>query len=220
MLLHKFFLILFLITGSVIFSHSDTKTTFYVVLTFDDGPYPGYTEKILSTLKKFKIKSTFFVVGRWVEKYPQLVKLIIQDGHQVGLHGYNHVDYTKLTKKQIIKELVKSKKIVENIVGKNKVKYFRPPAGKYNNVVKHCCRTLGLETVLWTFYPLDYGEKEPKKIYNRIKNYRFKKYNILLLHNGVDATVEILPQVVKKLIDKGAIFVELDFCLENLKRKE
>lgn len=186
------------------------KEKFYIVLTFDDGPYPEYTEKILEVLNRHKIKAAFFVTGIWVKKYPELVKMIYENGHEIGLHGYRHVDYTRLNKKQIIIDLLKSKQVVEEIIGENKIKYFRPPAGKVNEVVKKSCDELGLKIVLWTIYPLDYGEKKAEKIFQRVKNAKFKKYNILLLHNGVKNTILVLDNIINELKNLGCKFITLE----------
>ena len=183
---------------------------FYVVLTFDDGPYPGYTEEILEILKRHKIKATFFVTGMWVEKHLELVKMIDENGHQIGLHGYRHIDYTKLSKKQVVDDLLKTKYIVEGIIGKNKIKYFRPPAGKINKIVKNSCAELGLKIVLWTIYPLDYGEKEAEKILYRIKKAKYKKYNVLLLHNGIKNTILVLDRIISEIKNLGGKFVSLE----------
>ena len=182
---------------------------FYIVLTFDDGPYLGYTEKILDILNRHNVVASFFVTGQNVKKYPTLVYKIYKEGHTIGLHGYNHIDYTKLSKKQILVELNKAKQTIENIIGKDKIKYFRPPAGKWNHLVKQCCDELGLELVLWTVYPLDYGEKNPKKIFDRIKNKKFSQYEILLLHNGVPATIEVLEDLIKYIRLRKGKFITL-----------
>jgi len=203
-----------IVLSVLFFSFLFADEKFYVVLTFDDGPYLGYTEKILEILKRHKIKSTFFVTGIWVKKHPELVKMIDKEGHEIGLHGYRHIDYTKLTKKQVVSDLIKTKQVVEEIIGK-KIKYFRPPAGKVNEVVKSCCKELGLKIVLWTIYPLDYGEKEPQKILYRIKKGKFRKYNILLLHNGVDNTILVLDKIITELKNLGCKFVSLDELPNN-----
>lgn len=216
----KFSFTCFVIFHLLSFCCGEHSKKFSIVLTFDDGPYPGYTEKILDILKKYNISSTFFVTGKHVQKYPDLVYKIWKEGHEVGLHGYNHIDYTKLTKKQILSELKKSKKIVEDIVGKGEVKYFRPPAGKYNEYVKQCCEQQGLKLVLWSVYPLDYGEKDKTKILLRIKSHKFRNYEILLLHNGIQTTVEVLEDIINFVTKSNGRFITLQQYFDMIQTRE
>lgn len=213
----KFFFIIALLSTCVN-PQVNRDSKFFVSLTFDDGPYTHSTEQILEILKKYNIKATFFVVGKHAEKHPEIVNKIYLDGHTIGLHGYNHIDYTKLSKKQILSELRKAKKVVEDIIGKGKVKYFRPPAGKANELVYQCCLEENLKLVLWTFYPLDYGEKDRNKLLARIKTHKFDKYEIMLLHNGVPVTISVLEEIVKFITSRGGKFITLDQYFNIIRR--
>ncbi|MCX7716281.1 MAG: polysaccharide deacetylase family protein [Endomicrobia bacterium] len=202
------------------FLYGTSKNNFYVVLTFDDGPYPEYTEQILYILKKFNVKATFFLTGKHVKKFPEVVYKIYNEGHIIGLHGYNHIDYTKLSKSQILNEIKKVKMVTESIIGKNKIQYFRPPGGKYNKLVQQCCLEENLKMVMWTFYPLDYGEKNPHKILSRIKTHQFRQYEILLLHNGVPSTIEVLDEIIEFILSSGGKFITLHQYFDRIKYKK
>lgn len=217
-LVEKLFRILFIFifTSWTVISSQVNTNKFFVSLTFDDGPYLNTTEQILDILKKYNVKVTFFVIGRHVEKHPELITKIQTDGHTIGLHGYTHVDYTKLTKKQVLLEIRKSKNAVEKIVGNGQVKYFRPPAGKVNKIVEQCCAKENLKLVLWTFYPADYGEKDKSRFLHRIKTHKFDKYEIMLLHNGVSLTVSTLEDIIEFVTSRGGEFITLDQYFNNV----
>jgi len=184
-----------------------------IALTFDDGPSPGSTPKLLEVLKKEGIKATFFVVGKMVEKYPFLLKEICKEGHEVGNHTYDHSDLTKLSKEYIIEELDRTRILIKEITGKDTY-LFRPPGGRYDNKVIVATTLTGYKMILWTDYPVDYGCPSSELIYERAVS-KVEDEGIILLHNGVDSALEALPKIVSKLKKERYRFVTISELIEG-----
>jgi len=200
---------------SLPFSLGDFKE---IALTFDDGPVPRGTPKILEVLKKEGVKATFFVVGKMVEKYPFLLKEIWEEGHDIGNHTYNHPDLTKLSKKDILEELDKTRILIKKIAGKDTY-IFRPPGGRYDNKVIVTTTLAGYKMILWTDYPGDYGCPSSESIYQRAVS-KVEDEGIILLHNGLDTTLEALPRIISELKKRKYRFVTISELMEEIIGKQ
>jgi len=168
-----------------------------VALTFDDGPHPYYTEKILEILDSYSVKGTFFLVGKQAEKYPQLVRAIRDAGCEIGNHTYNHPRLIHLNAEEIRKEVESTTKLLENISGE-KIKYFRPPGGRYYFDTLENME--GLEIILWTINTDDIY-KPAHKIYE--ESIAAEDGDIILLHSGVAQTITALPRILNYFRSKG-----------------
>ncbi len=126
-----------------------------ILITFDDGPNPGTTEIILELLNKQKIKALFFLVGENINKYPDLVKKILNDGHEIGNHTMNHAILTKLNKVERIKEIRSVQKIMLKNFGYS-IRYFRPPHGRFFPNLSGELKELGLKNVMWSLLTYDF----------------------------------------------------------------
>ncbi|MFB0525848.1 MAG: polysaccharide deacetylase family protein [bacterium] len=200
---------------SLPFSPEDFKE---IALTFDDGPDPKATPKILDMLNKEGVKATFFVVGKMVEKYPWLLKRIWKEGHDIGNHTYNHPDLTKLFKEDILEELDKTRILIKKITGKD-IYLFRPPGGRYDNKVIVATTLTGYKMILWTDYPGDYGCPSIKVIYQRTVS-KAEDEGIILLHNGLDTTLEALPKIISELKKGKYRFVTISELMKEIREKE
>ncbi len=200
---------------SLPFSPGDFKE---IALTFDDGPVPSATPKILETLKKESVKATFFVVGRMVDKYPSLLKQIWEEGHDVGNHTYSHPDLTKLSKGDILKELEKTRLLIRKITGKDTY-LFRPPGGRYDNKVIVTTTLAKYKMILWTDYPEDYGCLSSRLIYQKALS-NAEDEGIILLHNGLDTTLEALPKIIWELKKRKYRLVTISELMEEIGEKE
>ena len=164
-----------------------------IYLTFDDGPTPGVTEKILDILESYKAKATFFCIGENVKKYPELYQEIINRGHAVGNHSMNHVNGFKTS----------TKKYVENVLEANKYinsKLFRPPFGKCTPKQHKILTKLGFKTIFWSHLTYDFD----KNLSNAqiIKNIKFTQLhgNIFVFHDSINAqSVDCLVLVMSGL---------------------
>jgi len=176
-----------------------------VALTFDDGPHPQFTPKILAILKKYDVRATFFVVGKMAAKYPELVKMEAAAGNVVGNHTYNHVNLTRIPVSMVEQEWQRGSDIIKRILGTRPV-FCRPPGGDYDKDVINSAAAHGLTTVLWTDDPGDYAKPGDKVIAERVLR-RIDNGGIVLLHDGVQQTIDVLPQIIESLQKRGFKFV-------------
>lgn len=172
-----------------------------LALTFDDGPVPLYTPLLLDTLNRLGLKATFFLIGLRVQQYPYLARAIARAGHELGNHSFHHVNLTQIPEAQLVEELTRTQQMIGEVTGVAP-QYFRPPGGRYDPTVLRAARDLGLITVFWTDDPADYARPSPllleAKLLARVSN-----GGILLLHQGVGETIDILPQAVHILQRRG-----------------
>lgn len=178
-----------------------------VSLTFDDGPSPIYTPQVLKILKKYKIKATFFVMGWAAKKYPNLIKQMVADGHAVAIHTNSHPMLTKLSNKQLYKEVEDPRDVVKSIIGKAPV-CLRPPYGVSNARVRSYIRARGLIPVAMGFNSFDYKSPGVAKLTSWVvKNARAGR--VFLLHDGYkhrQQTVDALPGIIEGIKKKGLGF--------------
>lgn len=192
--------------------HGDLKSR-QIAITFDDGPHPKYTPRLLAILRKYKVKATFFVVGERAEQYPKLVKAEIAGGHCVGNHTFHHVNLTKIPEAYVATEITACDEVLRKILGR-RPRLFRPPGGDYNDKVAEVAEALGYTTVLWTDDPGDYASPGAGLIRERIMD-RIGNGGIILIHDGIDQTISILPRLLQDLSDQGYQFVTVDEMLRN-----
>jgi len=186
-----------------------------IALTFDDGPHPYYTEKILEILSKYNIKATFFLVGKQIEKYPQIFKLLLNNkNYKIGNHTYSHKNLTKLPSEEVYSELLKTQSLMLSLSSGsdgNVSYYFRPPGGHYNQEVMKIAKKLGLRIILWSVFTNDHLPTITKQdLLNSIDNLCNGDKEIILLHSGSQVTLEALEDIIKLLKDKGYNFVNID----------
>ncbi|MCD4793433.1 MAG: polysaccharide deacetylase family protein [Bacteroidales bacterium] len=163
-------------------------------LTFDDGPDPNTTPKILKVLKKYNKKATFFCIGEKIEKHPEILKQIAEQGHEIGNHSYSHSYYFDFFRtSKVIKELDKTNKLIKKISGKDCI-IFRPPFGVTNPNIAKAVKKLNLETIGWSIRSLD-TVKDKKTVLKRLE--KAKPGNIVLFHDTKTNTVEILEEFLR-----------------------
>lgn len=183
-----------------------------VYLTFDNGYEQGYTEKILDTLKKKKVPATFFVTGHYVESEPELIKRMAEDGHIIGNHSWSHPDFTKLSKKEMKRELEKVRKKVEEITGNSYIKYVRPPRGTFSERTLKLADELGYIHVFWSLAFVDWNTDSQKGweyAYKSVIN-QIHPGAVLLLHTVSSDNAEALGPMIDELRKRGYQFRSLD----------
>lgn len=178
-----------------------------IAISFDCAWGTEFTDKILEILKEKDVKTTFFCVEFWTKKYPEYVKKISDEGHELGTHSATHPKMSTLSREQIIKELTTSKTALEEITGKP-VDLFRPPYGDYNNLVIDTSRELGLYPVQWDVDSLDWKNLTASEMYKRVVS-RVKSGSIVLFHNNGLHTAEALPGIIDALKNEGFTFVTI-----------
>ncbi len=182
-----------------------------VILTFDAGADNNSLIKILETLKKYNLRTTFFLTGKWVEKNPDLTKRIASEGHEIYNHTYSHPHLTQTSDIEIVDEFKRTDRLITNLTGKSTRPYFRPPYGERNSHVLEVAAKEGYQSVYWTVDALDWKESEgitSEEVKSRIYT-NLKPGTIYLLHIGDNITGNILDEVIAHLISEGYSIVSL-----------
>lgn len=178
-----------------------------IALTFDAAWGADKTKQILDVCDKYNVKVTFFLVGFWTEKYPELVKEIADRGHAIGTHSETHPKMTGLSAAKQQTELVSSVKKITDITFKD-VKIFRPPFGDYDNSVIETATSLGLSTIQWSVDSLDWKGISAVQIADRVL--KASAGDIILCHNNSDHIVEALPVILQGFLDRGFTFATVE----------
>lgn len=179
-----------------------------IALTFDDGPHPDYTPRLLAILKRYQVKATFFVVGEKAEQAPDLVKQELAPGHCVGNHTYHHVNLTRIPDRLVAAEIQACGDVLAAITG-TPPHLFRPPGGDYDALVARTADQLGYTLVLWTDDPGDYARPGTSTIETRTLTMA-RNGGIILIHDGVQQTIDVLPRLIENLRRRGFEFVTVD----------
>ena len=184
------------------------RTGLKLALTFDDGPHPDYTPKLVQILKAANIPATFFMIGHMVQQYPDMVKLVAANGFEIGNHTYSHVTLTKLTDEQSGTEYRAANDAIKKITGKNP-RYCRPPGGDFDLNVLEAAFGENLTTVLWTDDPGDYTNPGDSVLLET-ETARLSPGGIILLHDGSKDTLDTLAEFIASCQRRGFRFVTLD----------
>ncbi len=184
----------------------------YVALTFDDGPRPDVTPRILDTLKKHDAKATFFMLGSQVEYYPSLANKVEEAGHDIGNHTMNHQDLSILDSNKIKEEAQKSSRIIEKATGQ-KPTLLRPPYGAWNDSVKRVTKEMGVPMVMWSVDSLDWKSRNAAAVNEEVMS-NVAPGSIVLLHDIHPSTADALPQLLSSLEEQGYQMVTVSQLLE------
>lgn len=195
-----------------------------LAISFDAAWGDDYTLEILDILDKYNVKSTFFLVGFWVDKYPEHVKEIYNRGHDVGNHSTNHPYMTKLSDDEIEKELNITGNKIEKLI-KEKPILFRPPFGDYNDRVINVCKDNGYYVIQWDVDSLDWKEMGVQPVVDRVTR-NVRNGSIVLFHNNAKYVLEYLPIIIERLQREGYEIVPIsqliykeNFYMDNTGRQ-
>jgi len=180
-----------------------------IAITFDDGPHEEYTNELLDILKSENVKATFFVLGSRAEYYPETIRRIVTEGHQIGNHSYSHSQLTKLNENDLSYEINGTNEIIENITG-IKSNAVRPPYGSFDDKVKSVCNS---PIILWSVDPEDWKYQDPEKIYNSIIS-NVEEGDIILMHDVYSTSVEAAKRVIQNLKEEGYTFVTAETLIK------
>lgn len=186
------------------YERGNKKDSGYVALTcnIDLGWETEYIEGIMEALKKEDVKITFNVTGKWAEKNKDELLKIKKAGHEIGNHGYEHLNYSTLSYDNNLKQISTSKKIIEDIIGE-KTKFFQAPAGSFGDDTVKVAKKLGYIPFKWDADTIDWKYREqPDIIVDRIKGKDLKDGSIILMH-PTKATTECIGDIIKIVKDKG-----------------
>ena len=172
-----------------------------VSLTFDAAWGNEETQTLIDILNKYNVKATFFLVGQWVDKYPESVKALAAAGMEIGNHSDSHPHMARLSEKQIIDEVSLCSGKIEALTG-SPVKLFRCPYGEYDDQVITTIRNMGIQPVQWDVDSLDWKDLGADEIYKRIMA-KVTPGSIVLFHNAGKNTPEALGRIIEYLIAEG-----------------
>ena len=158
-------------------------------------------DNILETLKNNDVHITFFMVGEWVDKYPEAVKKIYEAGHEIGSHSNTHPHVNNLSAEKNLEEINLSVNKIEKITG-HKTNLYRAPYGEYNNIVIKTAQENGFYTIQWNLDTLDYQGLTGEEMWNRLKN-KLDGGSIILSHNGTKHTADSLDMLIKNIKASG-----------------
>lgn len=156
--------------------------------------------KMLEVLEEKDVKVTFFFLGKWVKKFPELTERIADKGHEVGNHGYQHFHPNQLSRNRLTELIKKNEKLLQEITGEQ-TELFAPPYGEYNDQVVKVADELGYKTIMWTADTVDWQRPKPEVIIHRVMR-KAGKGGIVLMH-PTEPTAKALPKMIDKLRAKG-----------------
>ncbi len=181
-----------------------------IALTFDDGPSenPEITNRILDELNTRGVKATFFLLGINVEKNPETVKRIAEEGHLIGNHSYSHINIGQASDEEVIADFQKSREVIEAITGV-KLEFLRPPYGIWREELES---DIGLIPVMWSVDPLDWNTENVEKIVNKVVT-DTEENDIILMHDSSESSIEAAIFIIEQLTEEGFEFVTVDELL-------
>ena len=165
------------------------------------------TQQLIDILGKYNVKATFFVVGEWVDKYPESVKALSEAGHEVMSHSNTHAHFNSLSSQEIIDDLTACGDKIAAVTGV-KPTLFRCPYGEYDDHVINAVRSLGIEPIQWDVDSLDWKDLSAADITKRVTA-KVQPGSIVLFHNAALHTPEALPGIIETLLQEGYTFVPI-----------
>lgn len=175
-----------------------------ISLSFDAAWGNEDTQQLIDILGTYNVKATFFVVGDWVDKYPESVKALSDAGHEIMNHSDSHPDMIKLSAEDMKKEIQSCNEKITAITGKSPT-LFRPPYGSYNNQLIETLTELDMYCIQWDVDSLDWKDPSVDQLIKNVKS-RAKNGSICLFHNAAKNTPAALPQIIESLIADGYTF--------------
>jgi len=201
--------------GDIVWHVSTSKKV--IALTFDDGPHPIYTSKILDILKLYDAKATFFIVGENVEKNKSLILRELHEGHELGNHTFTHPNTFKVSIPKLKEECIITDNAIFNATGSHP-KHFRPPGGSFDEEIVSISKELNYDFILWTWWQ-DSKDWSHPGVNRIVKNVLTCPQNgdIILFHDYVEGksqTPQALEIILPKLKEMGFEFVTVSKLLE------
>ena len=176
-------------------------------ISFDAAWGNEDTQQLIDILGEYNVKATFFVVGEWVDKYPESVKALADAGHEVMNHSNTHAHFSQLSTDEIIADVTACNDKIEAVTGVRPT-LIRPPYGEYDDHVITAIRSMGMEPIQWDVDSLDWKELSAAEITERVTT-KVQPGSIVLFHNAAIHTPEALPGILEALLQEGYTFVPI-----------
>ena len=222
--LKKIVLIVLIAVFIMSMSYNDNKTVYNsnaksqnkIALTFDDGPHPKITPKVLDLLKKYDIKATFFAIGVNVDNYSESLKRAANEGHEIGNHTNSHSILKSMDKDKIAEEIRECEEKIMNLTG-IKTMVLRPPCGIYDETLVKIANQMNYKIILWNIDTHDWAHMTTKEIVKTVSS-NIKGGDIILCHDyisGENHTIEALEVLIPMLLKNGYEFVTVSQLLQD-----
>ena len=183
-----------------------------LALTFDDGPHPELTPKLLDILRSEGVRATFYVIGRNVQTYPEIARRIVSEGHEIANHTWSHPALPSVGAARLNKEIASTSEIIKRVTGRRPTN-MRPPYGAINERVRQSMyKDHGLDVILWSVDPLDWKRPGPSVVRQRLVD-GATPGGILLAHDIHPGTIEAMPGTIRDLKAKGYGFATVSQLL-------
>jgi peptidoglycan/xylan/chitin deacetylase (PgdA/CDA1 family) len=180
-----------------------------VCLTFDDGPHPEFTPKMLDLLSELGVPATFFVIGREAERYPELVRRMAAEGHAVGNHSQTHPARESLTAGETAEEVSRCSRAIAEITGRPP-QLYRPPRGKVTARDLWRMWRSGITVVLWNVDPRDYARGTSAEVAEWFRCRHLHGGDIVLMHDNHPHALEVVPVLVRDARAAGYTFTTVE----------
>lgn len=181
-----------------------------IALTFDDGPKPETTIRLLDALALREIPATFFLVGEFIPGNEPLIKRMVSDGHQIGVHSYSHIEIVNLSRSDFDFEVTQTRDLLRDILGEGQY-WLRPPYGILDDSV---LKWADSPIILWSLDPEDWKDRDVQRITDDVLN-RVRDGDILLFHDIYNSSVDAVIQITDALLDRGYCFVTVEQLLKS-----
>lgn len=182
-----------------------------LALTFDDGPDPVHTPKVLDILKENGVRATFFLIGKHVEKHPEIVRRMLDEGHEIGNHAYRHVKFASMPLEDQLAEIHQTDQILTQYDGRP-WHWFRPPQGRLPLRLLFALIWARHRLAMWSYDSFDYRTKDVDSIHNRFQKSSARSGEVILFHDDNNWTTLALPQLLSQWREDGYEF----YCLSQL----
>ncbi len=183
-----------------------------VAMTFDDGPHPTHTPRLLDMLRERNLRATFYLIGNRVVQYPNIARRIAEEGHEIGNHSWSHPFMDRLSAAAVTREIDQTTDAIFQVTGRPPVT-FRPPYGAFTRNQRtnlHAARSL--PTILWSVDPQDWRRPGPSVVANRILTHAHQG-GIILSHDIHRGTIDAMPQTLDGLTARGLRFATVSQML-------
>ena len=178
-----------------------------VSISFDAAWGNEDTQQLIDTLGQYNVSATFFVVGEWVDKYPESVKALHDAGHEVMNHSNTHAHYPQLSANEVVADLNACNDKIEGVTGVRPT-LVRLPYGDYDDNSVNAVRSIGMEPIQWDVDSLDWKDLSAGEIIQRVTS-KVQPGSIVLFHNAALHTPEALPTIIQTLLQEGYTFVPI-----------
>lgn len=176
-----------------------------VCLTFDDGPHPDHTPRLLDALRGERIPATFFVVGTRAEKHPDLVRRIVEEGHSLGGHSFHHTPPERTSAGQLLEETLRTRRLLRELTGRE-ASLMRPPHGKVTAAKLGALWRTGNTIVLWNVDLKDFESPSAGDVLARVDARAFQGGDIVLMHDNHPHGAQVLPRLAEAVRSCGLGF--------------